>query len=146
MNILKNFHFQTWHFGMLLVILLVLTNIVDAMTVNNIPRIQNSNFVELSDNTFTDAVSSDICYVLFFKEDCVLCEKMEYNLNQLSVSENKNIKCYKLDINKYPGKYSDYLISGTPSVLIYKNGKEAERIMGVVSVSNLQIIHNRAIK
>lgn len=145
MNKLRKFHFRAWHFGLLFVTLLVLTNILDAMTINNTPKVQDSNFVELSDKTFEDAIaSSEVCFILFYKKDCPLCDKMEYNLNELS--EKQNIKFYKLDFEEYPKKYNDYHISGTPTVSIYKNGKEVERIMGVVPVSNLEIINNRIIK
>lgn len=142
MNRLKNFQFKTWHFGILFVTLLALTNILDAMTINNTPKIQHSNFVELSDNTFNDAIaSSEICFVLFYKENCKLCDKMEYNLNELE--KEQKVKFYKLDFEKYPKMYNNYHISGTPTVSIYKNGKEIERIMGIVPVSNLEMIYNR---
>lgn len=141
---IKDFHFKTWHFGLLLAILLILTNIIDAMTINSVPQINQNNFVEITNRTFNDAVSEGINFVLFYEEDSNLCNKMEYNLHQLSNREKyKDFKFYKLDFSKYPDKYSDYHISGTPCILIYKNGKEVERIMGVVSTSNIEIICNR---
>lgn len=144
MEKLKKFQFKTWHFGLLFVTLLVLTNILDAMTINNIAQIQDSNLVELSDKTFDDAISSsELSFVLFNKKHCELSDKMEYNLNQLEKNQNIRIKLYKLDIEEFPQKYNDYYITGTPTVSIYKNGKEIERILGIVSVSNLAIIYNR---
>ncbi|MFV0418592.1 MAG: thioredoxin family protein [Dysgonomonas sp.] len=144
MNTLKNFQFKTWHFGFLFAILLVLTSLLDAMTIANTPKIQQDNFTELNDNTFEAAISSaDISYIFFYKENCNLCDKMEYNLNELEAKFGVKAKFYKLDYEKYPSKYNDYHISGIPTVSIYRGKKEIERIMGIVPVSNLVMIHNR---
>lgn len=144
MGKLKKFQFKTWHFGLLFITLLVLTNILDATTINNAIQIRDSNLVELSDKTFDDAISSTgLSLVFLYKKNCRLCNKMESNLNQLENNSNTSIKLYKLDIEEYSQKYNEHHISGTPTVLIYKNGKEIERVLGVVPVSNLTIIYNR---
>lgn len=144
MNTLKNFQFKTWHFGLLFIALLALTNLLDAMPINTTSKIQYSSFVELNDNTFEAAsLSSEICFVLFYKENCKFCDKMEDNLNELEKKSGIKTKFYKLDFEKYPKKYNEYHLSGTPTVSIYKNGKEIERIVGVVPVSNLEMIYNR---
>jgi len=148
MKELTSFHIRTWHFALLLAIMFVSTNILGNINIRRIPsHIEETCFVEIDNATFSDAVSSDISFILLYKDSSDLCAKMEYNLNRLAENiESGNVSYYKLDIEKYPGKYSRYDISGTPSVIIYKEGRELERIMGVVSISNLEIIHNRVVK
>lgn len=147
MDRLKDFRFKTWHFGLLLLVLLIFTNILGPMTVKSIPnKATDSCFIELRDNTFQEAISSGINFVLIYKKDSDLCDKLEYNFCQLPVIKEKNINFYKLDIEKYPGRYSSQSISAAPTVLIYRDGKEIERIMGVIPKSNLEIIYNRVTK
>ncbi|MDH6309593.1 thioredoxin 1 [Dysgonomonas sp. PFB1-18] len=147
MNILNNFRFKTWHFILLFAIMFVSTSILANIKIGTIPpKVENSHCIEISDKTFSDAISSNISFVLLYKDDSDLCKKMEYNLNILSAKKEGSAGYYKLNIEKYPGRYSKYNISGTPSILVFRDGKEIERIMGVVPVENLEIIYNRAAK
>lgn len=147
MDMLNNFRFKTWHFMLLFAIMFVSTSILANIKIGTIPpKVENSHCIDISDKTFPDAISSDISFILLYKEDSDLCKKMEYNFNKLSDKSNEAVNYYKLNIEKYPGKYSRYDISGTPSILVFKNGKEIERIMGVVPVDNLEIIYNRVVK
>lgn len=41
------------------------------------------------------------------------------------------------------GKYN---ISGVPSILLFRNGKEYKRIMGIIPAYNLKMIYERDIK
>jgi thioredoxin-like negative regulator of GroEL len=144
---MKTFKLQTWHFGLMLIALSIVTNIIGTWAVNSIPdKIEDSRFVELNDKTFDEAIRSGTGFVLFYKENSDLCDKMEYNLNQLPVDDNEKINYYKVNIAQFYALEAKYRISGVPSVLIYKDGKEAERILGVIPESNLKIIYNRVIK
>ncbi|WP_051697734.1 co-chaperone YbbN [Prevotella sp. 10(H)] len=142
---MKNFRFRTWHFGLMLITLIIITNILGTQAVNSIPsRVENSRFVELNEATFNEALSSGIDFVFFHKKNSDLCNKMEYNLNKLP--DESSIKYYKLNIDEYPDKGIEHQISGVPSVVIFKNGKEIERMVGVIPESNLKIIYNRITK
>ncbi|GAB6121719.1 thioredoxin family protein [Dysgonomonas termitidis] len=144
---MKTFKLQTWHFGLMLIALSIVTNIIGTWAVNSIPdKIEDSRFVELNDKTFDEAIRSGTGFVLFYKENSDLCDKMEYNLNQLPADDNEKINYYKVNIAQFYALEAKYRISGVPSVLIYKDGKEAERILGVIPESNLKIIYNRVIK
>ncbi|MBB4037536.1 thioredoxin-like negative regulator of GroEL [Dysgonomonas hofstadii] len=148
MKELNNFRFKTWHFILLLAIMFVSTNILGNINIKRTPAyLEETCFVEIDDSTFGEAISSDISFVLFYKEDSDLCTRMEYNVNRLAeLIQGEKVNFYKLDIEKYPGRYSKYDMSGTPSIIIYKRGKEIERLMGIVPVSNLEIIYNRVVK
>jgi thioredoxin-like negative regulator of GroEL len=144
---MKTFKFQTWHFGFMLIALSIVTNILGTWAVNSIPnKIEDSRFVELNDKTFDEAIRSGTGFVLFYKENSDLCDKMEYNLNHLPVDDKENINYYKVNIARFHAPESKYRISGVPSVLIFKDGKETERILGIIPEFNLKIIYNRVTK
>jgi len=128
--------------------MLVSTNIAGNIRLTNMPgNIDETCCTEIDDKTFSEVVSSGISFVLLYKEDSGLCNRLEYNINEFSkIKNNRQIQFYKLDIEKYPIQYNKYNISGTPTILIYKNGMELDRIMGIIPVSNLEMIYNRVIK
>ena len=144
---MKTFKLQAWHFGLMLIILSIVTNIMGTWAVNSIPgNVEDSRFVELNDKTFDEAIHTGTGFVLFYKENSELCDKMEYNLNQLPVDHRGKINYYKVNIAEFAALQAEYRISGVPSILIFKEGKERERILGVIPESNLKIIYNRVTK
>lgn len=144
---MKTFKLQAWHFGLMLIILSIVTNIMGTWAVNSIPgNVEDSRFVELNDKTFDEAIRTGTGFVLFYKENSELCDKMEYNLNRLPVDDRGKINYYKVNITEFAALEAEYRISGVPSILIFKEGKERERILGVIPESNLKIIYNRVTK
>lgn len=143
MKILNNFRFKAWHFILMFALLIIVTNVIDAAKSNNPASNIESRFVELDGNLIKEGEHSGISFVLCYREDSDLCNKMEYNLNQLSYGNE--FKYFKLDIEKYPHISDEYHIIGVPSVLILSDGEEIERVLGVVPVSNLEIISKRII-
>lgn len=109
---------------------------------------QNSNITEISDsflyqNLYT--MSNTYC-VFFYEEGSPFCNKMEDNLNRVKKDKYKQLQIYKLDIKKYPHVFNDMNLSGLPVTIIYTDRKETDRIMGKVSIHNLNLILGRITK
>ena len=144
---MRTFKFQTWHFGLMLIALSMVVAIMGTWAVNSNPNnVEDSRLVELNEKTLEEGTRSGISFVLFGKESSDLCDKMEYNLNQLPVDDTRNIRYYKVNVEEFYALEVEYRISGVPSILIFKDGKEIERILGIVPESNLKIIYNRVTK
>lgn len=101
---------------------------------------------ELDDNSFKDSISSGICMVLFYVKNSHACDKEIFHLSQIARKNNQSVSFFKVDVGTYPKCGDFYNISGVPSVLIFKNGKEKRRILGVVSLRNMEIIYSRFAK
>lgn len=145
MSKLKEFHFKTWHFCLLLGLFLVIINIVGPMTIHSTSNNMDENMQveEMNDLSVLNKDSSNIVSVIFYSENSDICNKMMANISRIS---NQDIKFYRSEINKNPELYTKYNISGVPSILIFRGDKEIDRIMGVVPTSNLKIIYNRIMK
>lgn len=143
MNRLNKIYIKTWHFGLLFVILFTLTNIIDTSSVKSTPQfIYDNRSIELDNNSISEVISSSqYSFILFYSKDCDLCKKMEDNLSQL-MNKHQD-RYYKLNIDDYSDSIDYLMISGTPTISIYKDGKEIKRIMGVVSISNMEMIYER---
>ena len=141
-NKLKDFRLQSWHFGVAFVIVLLLTNAIAYI-----------GFGEEGDNQSEklkaeDDIGSETNFVLFYTEGSKPCKIMERNMYRAtkSITDTSSVKFNKIDIIKHPEMYEKYNISGVPSILIFKDGEEINRITGVVSESNLKFIYRRVSK
>ncbi|MFV0328489.1 MAG: thioredoxin family protein [Dysgonomonas sp.] len=143
MKKLKEFRFKTWHFSFLLALLFLGINIWGPITVNGTSNnlSEDIHFEELKDMSGIE--SSDIVSVIFYQENSEVCNKMMHNISKLS---RDDVKFYRVNVNEHPDIYKKYNISGVPCTLLFKNGQEIDRIMGVVPVTNLEIIYKRATK
>ena len=138
---------KTWHFLLVFVILSVSSNIIWGNESDTVPAIGNKSLlVELNNHSFSDSINSGMSFVLFYTNESDLCYKMERNLNQLIETSDVHTRFFKLNIEDYPGDYGKYMISGTPTTVIFKDGEEIDRIMGIVPVSNLMMIYKRDTK
>lgn len=143
---MSKINIKAWHFLLVFVILTVSSNIIwsselEKTTITD----QSSSLIELDNSAFVDSIASGTCFVLFYTAESDVCAKMEQNLNQLTKAVDGQFKFFKLNIEKFPGEYGKYAISGTPTTLVYKDGLEVDRIMGLVPVSNLLMIYRRNI-
>lgn len=74
--------------------------------------------------------SNDAVLVDFFATWCGPCNMLSPILEQIS-KEHSNIKIYKVDIDRCRDLAINYNIEFVPTMLIFKNGKEVERLGGL---------------
>jgi len=134
---------KTWHLVLLLVITIVGIGIIDVIRTTQKEYYDYYMLEELDIDRFQETISSGTSCILFYEDESDVCKEMENNLGELKSKINDNIKFYKLNIDNYPGQYKDYKITGIPSTLIYKEGQEIKRIMGLIPTSNLDMIIKR---
>lgn len=136
------FKLKTWHFAVILLGFIILTNIIGTINLKAMPAIGNDSTLKEVDRI--EMTHNTIDFILFYSEEAESCKKMEYNLDRLARQvQNENTGFYKININERPDIVSEYNISGVPCTLIFNNGEECNRIMGIVSQSNLEMIYNR---
>lgn len=120
------------------VILISVCYIVSTIQMRGIPA-EGFSLEKLEYDTFTEVVSSGHTCILYYNENSDICRRMECTLNHLQNETEHDIKFYKLNVEDS----SEIDIPGVPLTVVYNNGNEVKRIMGVVSTSNLRMILNR---
>jgi len=60
-------------------------------------------------------------------------------LEEISVKNTEKLSIYKLDTDQNPETSSRYNIMGVPSLLVFKNGREIQRMVGVRIAEMLQV-------
>ena len=77
-----------------------------------------------------------IAEIPFSTKWCVPCKKMNPIIEEIQ-SENNEVKVLFIDADVNKELIKKYQIQGVPVFIIFKNGKEAYRNVGVVSKSDL---------
>ena len=87
--------------------------------------------LELTDKTFpTEIKSSTPILIDFWAEWCGPCKMLAPVLEEVSKEFTGKLKFAKLDTEAYPRIAMEQEITGIPCLIIFKDGKEIDRIIG----------------
>lgn len=92
-----------------------------------------------SDNFETEVLNSDTTTIIDFYADwCMPCKMMSPIIDNIA-EENDNINVGKLNVDEEENIAIQYNVMSIPTIIIFKNGKEVKRFVGV---TNKEIILN----
>jgi len=90
------------------------------------------SLISLTNDNFEDSVKEGVCIVDFWAIWCVPCRIMTPIVEDIA-KEMPNIKVFKLNVDDYPELTAEFNIMSIPTILIFKDGKEVDQTVGVVS-------------
>jgi thioredoxin 1 len=92
---------------------------------------------EINSNDFKEKISKGKVLVDYFGSWCQPCKILYPIIEELS-NEIKDIKFYKLDVDESGDVAQSYEVMGIPTLILFNNGKEVKRIVGVKSKEELK--------
>jgi thioredoxin 1 len=100
--------------------------------------------VNISDATFEAEVlkSSQPVLVDFWAPWCGPCLRVGPIVEQLAAENAGKAKVVKVDIDECPGVAEQYGVSSIPTLIVFKNGEEKERVIGAQPKAVLQNMIN----
>ena len=84
----------------------------------------------LTEANFESAIKEGVTLVDFFATWCGPCRMLSPIIEEIA-SQAQGFKVYKVDIDECEDIAMDYSIMSVPTLMIFKNGDEAERLVGV---------------
>jgi len=100
----------------------------------NIPLVDDhKNILTLTDKNFQHQTKGRIVLVDFWAAWCAPCRMMAPVLNDIAGELNGNAHVGKVDIEKYQSLAQKFKVRNIPTMILFKNGKEHTRYVGVKS-------------
>lgn len=103
-----------------------------------------SNALDINDNSFEEEVvnSSELTIVDFWAPWCGPCRKLGPVLDEVAQEFEGKVKIVKLNTDENLKTAKDYSVSGLPTLLLFKDGKAVERLVGLMPkttiISNIE--------
>jgi thioredoxin 1 len=88
---------------------------------------------ELSDANFQAQVKNGVTLVDFWASWCMPCKMMAPVLNETAEELGNAAKIGKLDVDSNRASSAKYGVRSIPTLILFKNGKEINRFVGVKS-------------
>lgn len=99
-----------------------------------------NKIVTLTSKSYDDEVSKGLVLVDYWAVWCGPCRKMEPVLKQ--IAEETDVKVGKLNVDDYKAVARAKGVSTIPTMFIYKDGKEMQRLVGVYTKDELLKVLN----
>ncbi len=90
---------------------------------------------DVNDNSFeTDVLQSDKPVLVdFWAAWCAPCRMLAPTVDAVAEKYAGNANVVKLNVDENPSVSQRYGIKGIPTLILFKNGKEEERVVGATS-------------
>lgn len=90
-----------------------------------------------SDANFAESTASGLALVDLYADWCGPCKLMGPTIDKLATEYQGKAVIGKLDVDNNQTTAGQLNVSSIPTVIIYKDGQEVERFVGVQSEANL---------
>ncbi len=106
--------------------------------IRNTPEVEmHSSIRELNDGNFAAMVKNGVTLVDFWASWCMPCKMMAPVLNEVADELGDTAKVAKLDVETNRASSAKYGVRNIPTMVLFKNGKEINRFVGVKTKSFL---------
>jgi thioredoxin 1 len=87
--------------------------------------------VELNETTFNQTIRSGVTLVDFWAPWCGPCQLQIPILGKVAETIGNRATIAKVNVDAYPAPAAEYGVRGIPTLILFKNGAEIQRFVGV---------------
>ena len=121
-----------------LIVTLALLGLFGAYMIYSFRRMKNmaavpesEKILTLTDKNFQHQIRNRVVLVDFWAGWCVPCRMMAPVLNEIAGELSGNACVGKVDVEKYQGLAQRFRVRNIPTMVLFRNGKEVDRFVGV---------------
>lgn len=103
-----------------------------------------SNIQILDENNFNDTISEGVTLVDFYADRCGPCKMLAPVIDELAEENSGKVKFGKLDVDRYIDIAMQYKIMNIPTIMVFKDGKLVDKVVGLTAKENLQEMIKKA--
>jgi thioredoxin 1 len=119
-------------FVVVLVVAFLILNIYARIKMKNMPEVSDhAAILTLTDQNFDTQTAGKIVLVDFWASWCAPCRMMAPVLNEVSDELGAEAFVGKIDIQQYQSMAQRFNVRNIPTMILFKNGKEVNRFVGV---------------
>ncbi len=103
--------------------------------------------IHINDNNFTsEVVNSDLPVLVdFWATWCGPCRSISPIIDELAKEFSGRVKITKLNVDENPITTSQFGVRGIPTLILFKNGKVFDQIIGSVPKARLKAMIEKAL-
>lgn len=111
-------------------------------------RIMGAATVAVNDSSFETEIAGHkgVAVVDFWATWCGPCRMIAPALDELATELAGKVKIAKVDVDEAPETASNFGIRSIPCLVLFKDGKEADRVVGAQSKAQLKTWMENAVK
>jgi thioredoxin 1 len=99
----------------------------------------------LDDENFADSIAAGVTLVDFYAEWCAPCKMLAPILAELAEKFQGNVTIAKVDIDHQQKVTSSHHVTSVPTLVLFKDGTEVDRVVGVRDADALELMINKAL-
>ena len=94
--------------------------------------------LNLTKETFEDAIADGVVLVDFWAGWCGFCRMLEPVVDALQSKHGSGLKVAKVNVDSQPELAARYGVTALPTIIVFVNGEEADRRMGMQTIEALE--------
>ncbi len=111
---------------------ILIARVIAVFKLKNAPAVVDSAKIKvLTDKNFQQQIKNGLTLVDFWASWCMPCKMMAPVLNELAEELHNEANICKLNVEHYQSVASKFSVRGIPTMILFKNGKEINRFVGV---------------
>jgi thioredoxin 1 len=95
--------------------------------------VDTKSVIHITDEAFDKAISQGVTVVDFWAEWCMPCRMQGPIIESVAARMGDKVLVGKLNTDENPLSPGKYGITGIPTLIFFKDGQEAQRLVGVQS-------------
>ena len=100
---------------------------------------------KIDDESFTKATKEGVVLVDFYADWCGPCKTLEPVLHKLAEEMSSKMSFVQIDVDSSPKTTTHFQITSIPTLILFKGGKEVQRVVGLKDLATLKKMVSEAI-